>query len=244
MRFGTRSSLSRATAIERTYPPRVEERSLLTEAQARAFLELDGSAELPDEETLLADAEQIVEVHAAVARETAALGAQGLQLSPIWEVRAALTPPEVRARLAVRAPSIRARTLSVEAFDALDDAFIDALIVALRWLVDDPIGAAHALENTHKLWFDREAPSRVVDVPARPHLRVLTMSLADLARKHSAGFTPLEWLASLGLPLAEIREEVGAETDRDDASIQRSMRDRTVAMWAEELRWQKKAFGR
>lgn len=231
-------------AIERTYPPRVDERSPLTEAQARAFLELDESAELPDDETLVADAEQIVEVHAAVALETADLAAQGLQPSPIWEVRLSGRPPEVRARLAVRAPALRGRTLSVDAFDALDEAWIDALIVALRWLVDDPIGAAHALENTHKLWFDKDAPSRVIDVPPRPHLRVLSMSLADLARKHAAGFTPLEWLASLGLPLADVRAEVGADTALDDASIHGSMRDRTVAMWAEELRWQKKAFGR
>jgi len=212
----------------------------LTEAQARAFLELEEGAELPDEDTLVADAEQIVEIHGVVARETAELATQGLQVSPIWEVR---PRGEVRARLAVRAPSLRARTLSTEAFDALDDAWIDALVVAIRWLVDDPIGAAHALENTHKLWFDKDAPSRVIDVPARPHLRVLSMSLADLGRKHGAGFTPLEWLASLGLPLDEVRADVAAD-ERDDEAIRRSMRDRTVAMWAEELRWQKKAFGR
>lgn len=216
----------------------VEGRSPLTVAQATQFLGISPGSHLPDEEALLADAEEILDVHARVLEDVASLAAQGLQLSPIWETRG----DEHRARLAVRPPALRARVLTAASYDAMEGAWIDALVLSITWLFDDPIGAAHALEDTHRLWFDAEAPTRALDVRPRPHLRVLSMTLADLGRKKSAGFAPLEWLASLGLPLAEARAEVDGEGD--DAAIAARARERSVAMWAEELRWKKAAFGR
>lgn len=218
----------------------MEDRSRLTLAQACAFLGVEPDLELPDEEALLADAERILDVQAVIARETANLA--GLELSPIWEIG---PRPALRARLAVRAPAVRARALTVELFDALEDEWIDALLVAMPWLAEDPIGAAHALEDTHRFWFDAEAPTRALDVPLMPHLRLLSMALADLGRKRSASFGPLAWLASMGLPLPELRAELGGPfASGSDEEITRAVREKSIAMWAEELRWKSAAFGR
>lgn len=216
----------------------MEGRSPLTLTQASQFLGLSPGTELPDEGTLLEDAEEILDVHTRVLADVANLASQGLQLSPIWEARES----SVRARLAVRPPALRARVLTVDAYEAIEDAWLDALVVATTWLVDDPVGAAHALEDTHRLWFDAESPTRALDVAPRPHLRLLSMTLADLGRKKSAAFAPLEWLASLGLPLADV--ELADQGDVDAEAIARRARERSVAMWAEELRWKKAAFGR
>lgn len=220
-------------------PPNVERRSALTLDQASAFLGLSSGTELPDAETLLDDADEILETHARVLTDVANLAAQGLQLSPIWETRG----EALRARLAVRPPALRARVLTLETFDAVEDAWLDALVVAMSVFASDAIGAAHALEDTHRVWFDTEAPTRPLDVPFRPHLRCLSMTLADLGRKRSAAFTPVEWLASLGVPLDEVRAALDVTGD-DDASILERVRARSLAMWAEELRWKKAAFGR
>lgn len=215
-----------------------ERRAALTIEQALAFLGRDGVDDpLPEDDALVACAEQIVRAHHATRADVAKLSSQGLQLSPIWEVR----ERSLRARLVVRPPALAARFAFDAAAPPLDDAWLDALLDALPWLHDDPIGAAHALEDTHKLWFDKEGPTRALDVPHAPHVRSLTMTLADLARKRSASFTPFEWLASLGLPLDDVRD--AHDDPRTDAAVGDAVRARSVAMWAEELGWKRAAFG-
>jgi hypothetical protein len=62
-------------------------------------------------------------------------------------------------------------------------------------------------------------------MPFKGHFKILTLLLADLARKVSAGFDEIEWLASLGVlaafhdpsqdpPVDEIHKKTRSLTDR------------------------------
>lgn len=212
-------------------------RKLLSEADARALLALPRSHVLPSEDELLDDARRIVAKNLELADELGPLREQGLQLSPVWEAKGGV----VQVRLAVLPAVFRSRYFEGEAAEVLrEPVAIEMVVDVLPWMVDDPVGAAFALESTYRTWQDDTAPVRSIEVPYRGHYRLLSLLLADIARKGSAGLDVLEWLGSIGLPVEESRDE----DDPPAEEIRASMKAHLEAMWAEERRWKDAAFGR
>ena len=74
---------------------------------------------------------------------------------------------------------------------------------------------------------------RSLEVPYKPHFKTLTLVIADLARKVGAGFTELEWIASLGLMDAFH----DPESDPPREEVLASVRDKSAAMLADEEAW-------
>jgi hypothetical protein len=216
----------------------VDARSQLTPGDARAFLGLPAGYAPPEQALLERDARRIVLETLRLDHELSHLAAQGLQLSPIWEEKDGLA----HVRLAVMPTAFRRRFFDGdEAREALEDGELVRIACELvTWIVDDPVGGTFALEDTHRVWFDAEAPSRSLKVPYRGHEKVLSLLVADGVRKADAGFTTLEWLASLGLPIEESREDDDPAPD----AIRASMAELSAAMRAEETAWLARAFGR
>ncbi len=182
---------------------------------------------LPATQVLVADARRIVETNVALHRE---LSGQGIGFSPIWErqgsraaVRAAMLPPEFAGRyftggglVVIGKPSVR--TLVAE---------------LMPWMAEDPGGAVIALEDTHEVWTSDEAPLRPLEPLYAGHFKLLSLMLADIARKADAGLDTLDWIASLGLPVEEFRDD----DDPTVAEIEARMEARMDAMWAQEDGW-------
>jgi len=191
----------------------------------------------PDAHQAIADARMIVAKNRAVDREIAPLSAQGLLFSPVWEIGSGIA----RGRLAVLPPVFRTRYFESEGAEVLDDdATIELVCDVLPWLVDDPVGAAFALENTLRAWLDDTAPTRSLEIPYVGHYRLLSLLLADIARKSAAGLDELEWLASIGLPVEEFRDDA----DLPAEAIIEGMKQRLDQMWQDERAWLVDAFGR
>src|SRR5690606_41123116 len=98
----------------------------------------------------------------------------------------------------------------------------------MPWMAEDPSSAAVALEDTREMWMSDDAPLRPLEPLYAGHFKLLSLMLADLARKADAGFDTLDWIASLGLPVAGSRDDAGppasAREERLDA--------RMDAVWA------------
>ncbi len=186
---------------------------------------------LPATQVLVADARRIVETNFALAREPDALA-----MSPIWErqgsraaVRASTLPAEFGGRyftggglLVLGKPSVR--TLVAE---------------LMPWMAEDPGGAAVALEDTLEVWTSDGAPLRPLEALYAGHFKLLSLMLADIARKADAGLDTLDWIASLGLPVEEFRDDDDPPADQ----IHERMEARMDAMWAQEDAWLESAPG-
>ncbi len=150
--------------------------------------------------------------------------------SPIWEghageaaVRAAVVPAQVVTR---HNDGAGMRALS-------DPSVVTMLADIIAILIEEPEGAVKVLEPTERLWMSEDAPVRSLEMPYKPHYRVLTLVIADFTRKIGAGFTEDEWIASLGL-LDAFHDP---ETDPPREAILGSTRAKVAAMCAEEAEW-------
>lgn len=165
----------------------------LSEPEARAFLQIPDDFVVPELDAIVQDARATLLHNLALHGEAKE---SGVLVSPIWEnhegkasLRAAVVPPEVAAAYfeGKGLASLRESTV------------LEMIGDVLEMLAEQPVEAASVLEPTHHLWVAPDAPLRSVQIPYKPHFKLLTLLLADLARKVSAGFGELEWLTSLGL---------------------------------------------
>ncbi len=187
---------------------------------------------LPATEVIVAEARRIVETNVALARE---LSAQGLGISPIWERKG--------SRAAVRAAALpaefAARYFTGGGFVVLAKPGVRTLVAELMpWMAEDPAGAAVALEDTLEVWTAQDAPLRPLESPYGGHYTLLSLMLADIARKADAGLDTLDWIASLGLPVEEFRDD----DDPSASQIHDRMEARMDAMWAQEDAWLESAM--
>jgi len=198
-----------------------------TDYDARALLGLPMAYVLPATDVIVADARRIVEVNVALARE---LSVQGIGISPIWErhgSRAAVREAKLPAAFA-------SRYFAGGGLLVLGKPRVRTLVAELMpWMAEDPGGAAVALEDTRELWATEDAPLHPLESLYGGHFKLLSLMLADLARKADAGFDTLDWIASLGLPVEEFRDD----DDPSESEIQDRMEARLDAMWAQEDAW-------
>jgi hypothetical protein len=194
---------------------------------ARALLHLPETFELPDPDALLADARAILLHGLSLHKE---LEGQGVVVSPIWEdhdgqasVRAALVPQEV-VRRQFEGPGL---------VSLRDPGVMQMLCDVVAMLLEEPDGAAKVLAATEQLWISHGAPVRSLELPYKPHFKVLTLAIADLARKVGAGFTELEWIASLGL----LDAYHDPDSDPPREAVITATEAKTLAMCADEAEW-------
>lgn len=197
---------------------------------ARTLLGLPMAYVLPATEVIVSEARRIVELNLALARELA----PSLLCSPIWErkgsragVRAVTLPIAFARRYFTGGGALvlakdRVRTLVAE---------------LMPWMAEDPAGAAVALEDTLEVWTTEGAPLRELESPYGGHYKLLSLMLADFARKADAGLDTLDWIASLGLPVEEFRDDDDPSAD----AIHERMEARVDAMWAQEDAWHEAA---
>lgn len=204
-----------------------------SDAEARKKLDIPEGYEAPPTEKIVEDARAIL-LHTLAMRGE--LKEAGIAIAPIWEdregmsaVRATLVPEEVLARY-FQGPGLAA----LRNADALE-MIADTTAVC----VEQPAAAAKALEMTHELWLHEEAPLKPLDMPYRGHFKVLTLVIADFNRKIGAGFTPIEWLTSMGL-LASYHDP---ESDPPVEEIRASMRAKFEKMVQEEWSWMAAMMG-
>lgn len=202
-----------------------------TDDDARALLGLPMAYVLPATEVLVAEARIIVHTNLTLACE---LSVQGLgispTLSPIWErkgsraaVRSTLLPVQFASRYFTGGGRM-----------VVGKASVRTLVAELMpWMAEDPSGAAAALEDTLEAWTAEEAQLRPLELPYGGHYKLLSLMLADIARKADAGLDTLEWIASLGLPVEEFRDD----DDPSASEIHARMEARMDAMWAQEDAW-------
>jgi len=203
-----------------------------TDDAARALLGLPMAYMLPATTVLVAEARRIVDMNLALARE---LSAQGIGISPIWERKG--------SRAAVRATVLPGqfanRYLTGGGAVVLAKASVRTLVAELMpWMAEDPAGAVVALEDTLEVWTSDDAPLRELESPYGGHYKLLSLMLADIARKADAGLDTLDWIASLGLPVEEFRDDDDPPADE----IQARMESRMDAMWAQEDAWLESAL--
>jgi hypothetical protein len=199
----------------------------LSDEDARALLGLPMAYMLPATEIIAMEAGRIVDTNLALARE---LLAQGIRISPIWErkgsraaVRAAMLPAEFASRYFTGGGLV-----------VLGKAGVRTLVAELMpFMAEDPAAAAVALEDTLEVWTFEGAPLHPVESPYGGHYKLLSLMLADIARKADAGLDTLDWIASLGLPVEEFRDDDDPEAD----AIHARMEARMDAMWAQEDAW-------
>jgi hypothetical protein len=103
----------------------------------------------------------------------------------------------------------------------------------MPWMAQDPGGAAVALEDTLEVWTSEDAPLRPLEALYAGHFKLLSLMLADIARKADAGLDTLDWIASLGLPVEEFRDD----DDPPASEIEERTEARMDAMWAQEDAW-------
>jgi hypothetical protein len=195
-----------------------------TDDVARALLGLPMAYVLPATEVLVAEAWKIIDGNLALAREPST------SFSPIWErkgsraaVRATLLPPAFASRYFTGGGRV-----------VLGKASVRTLVAELMpWMAQDPVSAAVALEDTLELWTFEEAPLHALESPYGGHYKLLSLMLADIARKADAGLDTLDWIASLGLPV----EEFCDDDDPPASEIHARMEERMDAMWAQEDAW-------
>jgi hypothetical protein len=194
---------------------------------ARTMLHLPAKFDLPEPDAIVQDARAIL-LHAFSLRKE--MGTADIVISPVWEnhegqasVRAAIVPPAVVTRH-FEGPGLA----------SLRDAGVMQMLGdVVGMLLEDPEGAAEVLAPTEQLWVSPEAPIRSLDLAFKPHFKVLTLVIADLARKVGAGFTELEWIASLGL--LEAYHDPANDPPREDVLAATSAK--TLAMCADEAEW-------
>ena len=78
-----------------------------------------------------------------------------------------------------------------------------------------------------------DAPLRPLEALYAGHFKLLSLMLADIARKADAGLDTLDWIVSLGLPV----EEFCDDDDPPASEIHARMEERMDAMWAQEDAW-------
>jgi hypothetical protein len=160
------------------------------------------------------------------------LAPNGIVCSPIWEGHAG----EASVRAAVVPEQVVTRHFEGPGVLALRDGTVVTMVADIAAiLLTDPAGALVVLGPTEQLWIHEEAPVRSLETPYRPHLKLLTLLVADFTRKIGAGFTELEWIASLGL----IDAFYDPATDPPGEEVLRSTHARTASMCAEEEEWMK-----
>jgi hypothetical protein len=191
------------------------------------MLHLPEKFDIPDPDAIVQDARAIL-LHAFSLRKELAEG--DIVVSPIWEghagqasVRAAIVPPQVVTRY-FEGPGV-ASLRDAGVMEMLGDVVV--------MLLEDPDGAAKVLQPTEQLWVSPDAPVRSLELPYKPHFKVLTLVIADLARKVGAGFTELEWIASLGL--LDAYHDPGSDPPREE--VLTATAAKTLAMCAEEAAW-------
>lgn len=196
-------------------------------AEARAFLQVPAELVAPDNDVLVQDARALLLHNLTLHKE---VSESGIVISPIWEnhegraaLRAAVVPKEVAARYFEGKGLASMREASV----------LEMVADVIPMLLEEPLAAARALDTTHTLWMSEEAPIRELPMPYKGHFKLLTLLLADLARKVSAGFDELEWLASLGL-LDAFHDPAN---DPPAEQVLQSSRARFAKMCAEEDAW-------
>lgn len=211
-----------------------------TDDEARALLGLPMAYMLPATAVIVAEARLIIDTNLALARELAPQGI-GISpilspiISPIWErngsraaVRATLLPPQFTTRY-----------FTGNGLAVLDKPNVRTLVAELMpWMAEDPAAAAAALEDTLEVWISEGAPMRPLEAPYGGHYKLLSLMLADIARKADAGLDTLDWIASLGLPVEEFRDD----DDPSAEQIQERMEARMDAMWAQEDSWLESAM--
>jgi len=202
-----------------------------TDDDARALLGLPMAYLLPATEVLVVEARIIVETNVALAREVSVEGT-GISpsFSPIWERKG--------SRAAVRAAALpvefASRYFTGGGFVVLGKPGVRTLVAELMpWMAEDPGGAAGALEDTLEVWTSEDAALRPLESPYGGHYKLLSLMLADIARKADAGLDTLDWIASLGLPVEEFRDD----DDPPASQIHARMEARMDAMWAQEDAW-------
>lgn len=198
-----------------------------SDAAARTMLNLPAAFDVPSADVVVQDARAILLQMLSLRKD---VQASGMVLSPVWEnvsgqasMRAAIVPPQVAARFYEGPGLVSLRDATV--MDMMGDVVV--------MLLEDPVGAARVLATTEQLWISETAPTRSLQLPFKPHFKVLTLVVADFARKIGAGFTELEWLASLGL-LAAYHDPSG---DPPKAEVLAATHAKTAAMCAEEEEW-------
>jgi hypothetical protein len=196
-------------------------------ADARANLQLPEGFAQPNPDDVLDDARAIL-LHGLSLRKELLGG--DVVVSPIWEddggqaaVRAAIVPPQVASRHFEGPGLVSLR----------DAGVLQMLVDVVGMLLEDPEAAAEALAGTDQLWVSPGAPMRSLDLPYKPHFKVLTLTIADLVRKVGAGFTELEWIASLGL----LDAYHDPESDPPREAVRTATEAKTLAMCAEEAEW-------
>lgn len=199
----------------------------LTDDDARALLGLPMAYMLPAADVLVAEARRIVETNLALAL---APSVPGRMMSPIWErkgSRAAVRAVQLPGEFARRYFTGGGRVV-------LGKAGVRTLVAELMpWMAEDPRAAAAALEDTLELWTSEDEPLQLLESPYGGHYELLSLMLADIARKADAGLDTLDWIASLGLPV----EEFCDDDDPPASEIHARMEERMDAMWAQEDAW-------
>lgn len=206
----------------------------MTAAAGRAFLHVPEELVAPETDVLVQDARAMLLHNLTLYGE---VRESGILVSPIWEnnegvvsLRAALVPKEIAARY-YQGPGLASlREASV----------LEMVADVIPMLLEEPASAARALAATHQLWISADAPIRGLQIPYKGHFKILTLLLADLARKITAGFDEIEWLASIGV-LGAFHDP---SQDRPVEEIQRSTRERSIKMCAEEEEWMREMLSK
>ncbi len=188
------------------------------------------SAELPSTEDLFADVRAIILTNMALSRELGSM-ARPMMASPVWE--------PVEGEVVVRASSLP-RAFARLYFEHAGRETLQhggllwEIASLLPLFVDNPSLAEAGLADTERVWCEDGAPVRRLGLPYRPYFRVLTLLIADAARKLQAELSDLEWIASLGLDVEGYRKP---ELDPPKEEIVRSMKSRVHHMWNVEAGW-------
>jgi len=199
----------------------------LTDDAARTLLGLPMAYLLPTPTVLVAEAWRIVDTNLALARE---LSPQGIGIAPIWERKGS----RAAVRTTALPPAFARRYFIGGGLVVLGKAGVRTLVAELMpWMAQDPPSAAVALADTLDMWTADEAPLRELESPYGGHYKLLSLMLADIARKADAGLDTLDWIASLGLPVEEFRDDDDPSADE----IHARMEARLDAMWAQEDAW-------
>jgi hypothetical protein len=197
------------------------------DAEGRAFLHLPAELVAPDSDMLVQDARATLLHNLTLHNEAKE---SGVFVSPVWENKEGVT----MLRAAVVPPQVASRYFEGRGLASMRDATVIEMIAdVLPMLLEHPGEASHALEGTHDLWFHEEAPVRSLTIPYKGHFKLLTLLLADLARKVGAGMNEIEWLTSVGVLDAFHDPSV----DPPAEVVRENTKQKLAAMIAEEEAW-------